>query len=435
MLDVYEHVLAQPQPRRPPPGGVVRILLANHTGAWSGAEVSLMRLVAGLREEHDLAIACPDEGRLATEVDRAGVRRLSIPAVDASLRLHPLQTPAGVWQLGAGGAALARAARRFGADMVHANTPRVGIMAAVGLRRGPPFVVRAHEHLPPTRVGRAVRSLIVRTARGVAAVSDFTAGRFNEGLSRPVATRVYNSIDLERFDADRVRPAPIRDELALSPNVRLLGQVAQITPWKAQDVSIRALADLRARGHDVHLLLIGEVAFGGKRVRFDNHAFLDSLERLVDELGVRHAVHFLGQRDDVPELMRALDLALLPSWEEPFGLVTVESMALGTPPLVSAAGAGPELVDDGVTGRVVPAKRPELWAGAADELLRDPARLRSMGERGRPAASRFRDDVHAAGMHAVYEQALAGAPRGHDHGPPVAATGPGDDRVGAPWPS
>jgi glycosyltransferase involved in cell wall biosynthesis len=412
----------------------VRILLANHTGAWSGAEVSLMRVVAGLREEHAVAIACPDEGRLASEVDRAGIERLSIPAVDASLRLHPLHTPAGVRQLGAGGAALARAARRFGADVVHANTPRVGIMAGLGLRRGgPPFVVRAHEHLPLTHVGRAVRSLIVRTARGVAAVSDFTAGRFNEGLAHPVATRVYNSIDQARFDPARVDPAPLREELDLNPDVRLIGQIAQITPWKAQDVSIRALAELRSGGHDVHLLLIGQVAFGGKRVRYDNHAFLDSLERLVDELGVRHAVHFLGQRDDVPELMRALDLSLLPSREEPFGLVTVESMALGTPPLVSAAGAGPELVDDGVTGRVVPPERRDLWARAADELLSDPARLQLMGERSRPAASRFSDDAHATEMLAVYERALAGTAPAHNPGPPLAAARPADDRVKAPW--
>ncbi|MEA2400319.1 MAG: L-malate glycosyltransferase [Thermoleophilaceae bacterium] len=412
----------------------MRILLVNHTGAWSGAEVSLMRLVAGLAEHHELAIACPGEGRLAEEVDGAGVERLSIPAVDASLRLHPIQTPAGMRQLRAGGAALARAAREFRADIVHANTPRVGIMAGMGLRgSGRPFVVRAHEHLPLSTVGRAVRSLIVRTASGVAAVSDFTARRFNEGLPHPVATRVYNSIDQERFDPERVEPAPIRQELGLGARERLIGQVAQITPWKAQDVSIRALAELRARGVDAHLLLVGQVAFGGKHVRFDNHAFLNSLERLVDELSVRHAVHFLGQRDDVPELMRALDLSLLPSWEEPFGLVTVESMALGTPPLVSADGAGPELVDDGVTGVVVAAKRPDLWARAAEELLRDPDRLQLMGERSRGAAARFRDDVHAAEMLAIFERALARTARGQQHGGRVTATGPADNRVEAPW--
>ncbi len=412
----------------------MRILLANHTGAWSGAEVSLMRLVAGLRGHHDLAVACPDEGRLAEEVDRAEVERISIPVVDASLRLHPLQTPAGLRQLRAGGAALGRAARRFGADVVHANTPRVGIMGSIGLRGGdPPFVVRAHEHIPLSQVGRAVRSLIVREASSVAAVSDFTAARFNEGLSRPVATRVYNSIDHARFDPARVAPAPLREELGLDAGARLIGQIAQITPWKAQDVSIRALAQLRGEGIDAHLVLIGKVAFGGKHVRFDNHAFQGMLERLVDSLSVRHAVHFLGQREDVPEIMRALELTLLPSWEEPFGLVTVESMALGTPPLVSSDGAGPELVDDGVTGRVVEPKRPDLWARAAAGLLDDRQRLARMAERGPQAASRFRDEVQAAEMVALYERAAAHVSPGTTPMAPVAAGHPVENRMEAPW--
>jgi glycosyl transferase family 4 len=219
----------------------VRILLANHTSAWSGAEVSLMRLVAGLRGEHELAIACPDEGRLAREVDAAGIERLSLPAVTASLKLHPVHTAAGLRQLGSAGNALAKAARRFQADVVHANTPRVGIMASVGMRaHDPPFVVRAHEHLPLSRVGRSIRGLILRKAAAVAAVSDFTATRFNEGLPEPVAVRVYNSIDQARFDRDRVVPAPIREELGIDPDAHLIGHVAQITSWKRQDVSIWA---------------------------------------------------------------------------------------------------------------------------------------------------------------------------------------------------
>jgi glycosyltransferase involved in cell wall biosynthesis len=86
-------------------------------------------------------------------------------------------------------------------------------------------------------------------------------------------------------------------------------------------------------------------------------------------------------------------------------------MALGTPPIVSSDGAGPELVEDGVSGRVLTPKRPDLWALAGAELLRDPERLREMGERARPAAARFRDDVHAAEMLAVYERAI-GLPPG-----------------------
>jgi len=353
--------------------------------------------------------------------------------VDASLRLHPIQTLVGLVQLGSGGLALARAARRFRADVIHANSPRVGIMASIARARGgPPYVVRAHEHVPATRVGRAVRGLIVRTAGGVAAVSDYTADRFNEGLLEPVATRVYNSIDHSRFNT-AAQPAPLREQLGLAPEAALLGQVAQITPWKGQDVAILTLARVRSAGVDAHLVLAGDVIFGGKGVRYDNHAFRRSLEGLTGQLGVRDAVHFLGQRGDVPEILRALDVSLVPSWEEPFGLVTVESLAVGTPPLVSSVGAGPELVHDRVTGRTLPPRRADDWISAALELLEDREVLGRWGERGPGAASRFRDDVQAGEMLAVYKRALDGTARGPANRSAVRAGTRSESRAEAPW--
>ncbi len=71
------------------------------------------------------------------------------------------------------------------------------------------------------------------------------------------------------------------------------------------------------------------------------------------------------------------DLSLLPSWDEPFANVMLESMAMGTPLLVSSVGGGPELVEDGVTGRVLPPRQPEAWATAARELLATPSGWRT----------------------------------------------------------
>jgi glycosyltransferase involved in cell wall biosynthesis len=414
----------------------MRILFANHTGAWSGAEVSLMRVLAGLGEDHEVCVACPWAGDLADALDAAGVARRPLPAVDASLRLHPLRTPLGLGQLAVGGAALARAARDFRADVIHANSPRAGILASITRALGgPAFVVRAHEHVPLTTVGRAVRALLVRSAGAIAAVSDFTAFKFNEGLERPVATRIYNSIDHARFDPSRVRPAALRDELGLSPGAFLLGQVAQITPWKGQDTLIRALPILRRSGFEAHLVFVGQVAFGGPGVRYDNHAYRRDLVQLTDTLGLRDCVHFLGQRDDVPQILRALDLSLLPSWEEPFGLVTVESMALGTPPLVSSVGAGAELVEDRITGRVLPPWRPQDWANAAGELLGHPRERARLGARGPAAAQRFRDELQAAELLDVYRRlADSRHSRPRDIGD-NAATARGEERVEAVWPS
>ena len=257
-----------------------------------------------------------------------------------------------------------RLVRRVRPDVVHANTPRAGLMAALARRLGgPPVVVRAHEHVPTTATGRAVRAVLLHSASAVVAVSDSTARRFDEGLGRPVAERVYNPVDLARFDPARVAPSAVRAERGIPAGAPLLGQVAQITPWKGQDIAIRALAGLRRAGLGAHLLLVGEIAFAGKGVRHDNHGFRRRLDDLVAELGLAGAVHFLGARDDVPALLAAMDLSLLPSWEEPFGLVTVESMAMGTPPLVSA-------------GR----RRPRARRGRGD---RPPARPRTAPRPGR----------------------------------------------------
>ncbi len=387
----------------------MRILLANHTAAWSGAEVSLLRLIEGLRANHDLAVACPGEGPLADAVTQAGLERFELPSVDLSLRLHPVHTTRGMTQLVGAGMALQRAAGRFRADVIHANTIRTGLLAAIPHNPQIPVVVRAHEHPPATTVGRAIRAIVAHSASGVAAVSDYTTRHFNEGLARPAAVCVYNSIDHDRLDPDRVVPAPLHQEYGIPAGAPLLGHVAQITPWKNQLTSVRALSLLRRGGLNAHLLIVGQVAFVGKRVRYDNDAYLNELERVAQDLDVADAVHFTGQRKDVPAVLATLDLSLLPSWEEPFGLATVESMAMATPPLVSRVGAGPELVLDGVCGRVLPPRQPEAWAEAAANLLRDRQALERMSQQARAAAAPYRDEVHAREMISVYQQAVSAA--------------------------
>jgi glycosyltransferase involved in cell wall biosynthesis len=100
-------------------------------------------------------------------------------------------------------------------------------------------------------------------------------------------------------------------------------------------------------------------------------------------------------------------------------------MALGTPPLVCADGAGPELVTDRETGRVLASAQPDLWADAAHELLGDRAALDRLSERAPAAAARFRDEVHAAEMLAIYERVTRSG---------GLVTVPAREHVGAPWP-
>ncbi|MDP9187983.1 MAG: glycosyltransferase family 4 protein, partial [Actinomycetota bacterium] len=106
-------------------------------------------------------------------------------------------------------------------------------------------------------------------------------------------------------------------------------------------------------------------------------------------------------------ILGELDLSLLPSWDEPFANVMLESMAMGTPLFVSNVGGGPELVEDGVSGRTLPPRRPDQWAAAVEEALAHPATLAGMSVRARAATANFSDELHARDMLGVYEHVLS----------------------------
>jgi glycosyltransferase involved in cell wall biosynthesis len=142
--------------------------------------------------------------------------------------------------------------------------------------------------------------------------------------------------------------------------------------------------------------------------RFDNEAYVSGLHRLVAEAGLEDRVSWLGEREDVAQLIRALDVLLLPSHEEPFGRALLEAMALEVPVLATSVGGPPELVTEGVDGYLLPPREPAAWAQGVRRVIDGPAQGRALGEAGRSrVAEAFDANDHAAAMLAVYERALA----------------------------
>ena len=162
---------------------------------------------------------------------------------------------------------------------------------------------------------------------------------------------------------------------------------------QGQDTAIEALALLREQGRDAQLLLIGAAKFVARSTRFDNERYLARLHELVARAGLQDRVSWLGEREDVPELMRALDVLLLPSWEEPFGRAVIEAMALGVPVLATEVGGPAEILTDGREGYLLPPRAPAAWARAIAELADDPDLAAAMGRAGR---SRVREHFTVA---------------------------------------
>ena len=387
----------------------MNVLFVNHTGSVSGGERSLLSLIDGLRGRGvDCTVACPDEGPLRELAREHGAATVVVAGTEGSLKLHPLGTPRAIGQMGLAAVQVARQARRLGADLIHANSIRAGLIAGpAGRLSRTPSVAHLRDRLPPGRAADASLKLIGATCTRIVANSEYTAaGLAGAGVDREVAV-VYNPIDLDLFcrreAGERER---IRAELGLSPDDIALGVVGQITPWKGQETAIAALARLAGRHPSARLLLVGEAKFVGAATRHDNRRYLAELEALAAAPPLRGRVEFLGERGDVAALMSALDVLLVPSWEEPFGRVVVEAMASGTAVVATSRGGTAEIVSDGVDGLLAPPRDAGAWSAAVERLLGEPGLREKLVEAGLRRAADFGVAAHVDGVAAVYASAL-----------------------------
>jgi glycosyltransferase involved in cell wall biosynthesis len=386
----------------------VRVLYLNHTALVSGAERALLELLQAPPAGVWPTVMCP-AGALSRELDSRGVPVFPFRGTDASLRLHPARTTQGVVEMVAARRAVRRAVENVGADLVHANSIRAGVMAVLAVRRsGPPVVVHIHDALPRNPVSSTTRLLLVHRADALIAVSRYAGLPFTAKASDDRVHVLYNPIDLERFSPTLLSREAARQRLGLPPVVPVLAVVAQITPWKGQDVAIRALAQVRSTYADARLLLVGEPKFVSRSTRYDNLRFRDELRDLIAGRGLQDAVEFLGERDDVPTIMRAIDVLLVPSWEEPLSRSMLEAMASGTPVVATSVGGPPEVIEDGVSGLLVPPLQPHPWAAAIVRLLGDAAlRARIGTEARRTAEARFGRAEVSRRVGEIYEQVLS----------------------------
>jgi L-malate glycosyltransferase len=388
----------------------MRVLYVNHTAEVSGGERSLLILLGALPDSVTPLVASP-RGRLQAAVEDLGIPTTTIAGTAGSLRLHPVHTPRTLAELSVAALQVRRAARRHRADLVHANSIRGGIVLGLARLSATATVVHVRDCLPPGPLTTATMRLIAATATTVVANSSYTARSVWAAAPRARVEVVHNPVDLARWDPARIDRAQARARLGTAGERELLlGVVAQLSPWKGQDTAIDALALLCEEGVDAHLLLIGSAKFVARSTRFDNEGYVARLRARVAQAGLQDRVSWLGEREDVPELVRALDILMLPSEEEPFGRALIEAMALGVPVLATNVGGPAEIVEDGREGYLLAPRQPAAWAQAVRRIADSADRGREMGLAGRRRVQlEFTTEHHMAAVLAVYERAIARA--------------------------
>ncbi|MCP4578446.1 MAG: glycosyltransferase [Deltaproteobacteria bacterium] len=183
---------------------------------------------------------------------------------------------------------------------------------------------------------------------------------------------IYNGVDTRPFTAAVSYEKDVRRDLNLKKTTKLMIVIANLIPYKGHFELLHAAKEIVERFPDALFLLVGE-----------DRGIQKDLEQDVANFGIGQSVRFLGRRDDVPALLTASDISILPSHEEGFSNVILESMAASLPVVATDVGGNREAVLDGITGWVIPPEDPRALAAKIIDLLKDPNKGEEWGKRGR----------------------------------------------------
>jgi len=220
------------------------------------------------------------------------------------------------------------------------------------------------------------------------------------GIPREKIIRVFEPVDVEQFNPDRVRPTGEFRENCGGDYGITFGIVGMLVDWKGQDVFLRAAARVLARHPNAVPVVVGDdPEFSGAR--------LQQLRELAAQLGIGDRVIFTGHRDDVPQVMAELDVVVHASTDpEPFGTVIGEAMSMKKPVVAANAGGPPEFIEHGQNGLLHEPGNAEELARAICGLLGDRPTCAKLGERGRQTVvDRFSCEVHARTIFSHIEKA------------------------------
>lgn len=343
----------------------MNILLFTDADVFAGTERHILDLAVSLRELGQFpTIACPEPGALAARARGAQIPLLPIPK-------RGLLDKAAIRQL-----TTRLAHNEF--DILHAHNGRTHLLAALAIkhaRRSRAICIATQHFLSPTRTTRHgpkafLANLLHKhasrfTAHTIAISEAVRAAALARRDCPPNRiTTIHNGIHPPELPPNHHRAA-VRASLGIAPETPLILCAARLQKEKDIPTLLRAMNRLTAAHPHAKCLLAGE---GDE---------LPALQSLTHSLLLNQSIRFLGFRNDIPSLIDACDLFVLPSLAEPFGLVLLEAMALAKPVIATNAGGPPEIIDNHRTGLLVPPSDPAALAAALEHLLENPEKRRA----------------------------------------------------------
>lgn len=370
----------------------------DHTAVLSGAELALCTLISSLdRRRWSPRVILGQPGPLVARLEKGQVPVEVLPMPHVLMGTYGgsrrVLDPRGPLNGLAYAVRLARLLRRKQVDLVHSNSVRSCVLGGVAAWIARlPSIWHVQSVVAPPMFSKAGVHILRRLAAWLPAHvifnSEATAAAF--GLPRQRHSVIPVGVDAARFSCGRVADGRTR-----------IGMIARLAPLKGQHVFVEAALQVARRHGSVEFVVAGAPLFGEEDYARTVRAKAAACDR----------IRFLGFVDDVPALLRELDVVVHASvLPEAFGQTVVEAMLASKPVIATALGGPLEIVKDGVTGVLVPAGDPAALAAAMDALLPDPARAADMGRRGRErAVAEYGSQRYASAVESVYEKVLNAA--------------------------
>jgi L-malate glycosyltransferase len=364
----------------------MKILQVCSASALGGGEVHVADLVRGLASRgHAIYLAVRPNSPL----------REPLAGVIASWHEMPLRNSLDVQSA----RAIADIVSTHGIDIVHAHVGRDYLVAALACRKAKRarLVLTRHHFLPLKR--NAVYRWLLADASAIIAVSDSVRESVMERLQFPSEKiRVIpNWIDSEKFqpiDRDAARAI-----FRLKANI-IVACIGQITQAKGQEEFLRAAGRVAQMRPDVEFLIVGEESDEEK-------PFTEHLEKVVDVLGISKKVRFMGYVRHIPELLAAVDIVVVPSWDEGFSIVTIEAMAARRAVLATNVGGISGIIKDNITGLLVPPRDVRTLTEKLLWMVSDaPLRERLAAQAQREVYNRFGRDQTIDQIESLYLEVL-----------------------------
>ena len=374
------------------------LFLHGLTAVVGGAERDLLLMT---RQLPDCGVTpfvgCPREGPLVQELAKQGTKVIALDFPPwRKPRFFASRLPA-IYRL-------YQVIAREGIHLMHINemwwTP-LGYCAA--RLAGIPSVAHIRQEVE----ARRVRQYWLRYPTRVIAVSKAVSTVLERAEVKPSNLMVlYTGVDLQAAQASLMTNGDviggIHHRYRMDQNSPVIGTVAHLFPRKGHEYLIQAVSQVRQAFPTIRCLIVGE----------GDPAYAAELRALAGSLGLHEQIIFTGFQDSVYPYLESMDVFVLPSVMEGFGIVLLEAMAMGKPIVASCVGGIPEVVDDGVTGLLVPPRDSSAMADAVIRLLRNRQMRQEMGDAGiRRVRSQFSVEQMSRTLQELYRSLLSGSPR------------------------